>query len=52
MPSDREAGWRLGLPSDLAMTRELLFCLRIVHYGLMGPAAAEPLRPVPLREAV
>jgi glycosyltransferase involved in cell wall biosynthesis len=55
-------GWRQGLPSHLAMTRELLACLRIVPlwtYGaylrslrVLPPAAAEPLRPVPLRETV
>jgi glycosyltransferase involved in cell wall biosynthesis len=55
-------GWRLGLPSHLAMTRELLACLRIVPlwtYGaylrrlrVLPPAAVEPLRPVPLRETV
>ncbi|HEY3568020.1 MAG TPA: glycosyltransferase [Thermoanaerobaculia bacterium] len=55
-------GWRQGLPSHLAMTRELLACLRIVPlwtYGaylrrlrILPPAAAGPLQPVPLRETV
>lgn len=54
-------GWRLGLPSHLAMTRELLACLRIVPlwtYGaylrnlrILPPAAAGVLRQVPLRES-
>ena len=55
-------GWRQGLPSHLAMTRELLDCLRIVPlwtYGaylrklrILPPAAAGiALRPVPFREA-
>jgi glycosyltransferase involved in cell wall biosynthesis len=55
-------GWRQGLPSHLAMTRELLDCLRIVPlwtYGaylrklrILPPAAAGiALRLVPLREA-
>jgi glycosyltransferase involved in cell wall biosynthesis len=53
-------GWRQGLPSHLAMTRELLDCLRIVPlwtYGaylrnlrILPPAAAKALRPGPLRE--
>jgi glycosyltransferase involved in cell wall biosynthesis len=54
-------GWRQGLPSHLAMTRELLACLRIVPlwtYGaylrnlrILPPAAAGAPRPAPLREA-
>ncbi len=54
-------GWRQGLPSHLAMTRELLACLRIVPlwtYGaylrnlrILPPAAAGALRPAALREA-
>ncbi|HEX9941571.1 MAG TPA: glycosyltransferase [Thermoanaerobaculia bacterium] len=54
-------GWRQGLPAHLAMTRELLACLRFVplwtypaylrNLRVLPPAAPPPLRPVPLREA-
>ncbi|HEY0555908.1 MAG TPA: glycosyltransferase family 2 protein [Thermoanaerobaculia bacterium] len=54
-------GWRQGLPSHLAMTRELLACLRIVPlwtYGaylrklrILPPAVAGAPRPAALREA-
>ena len=53
-------GWRQGLPSHLAMTRELLACLRIVPlwtYGaylrnlrILPPAVAGAPRPAALRE--
>jgi glycosyltransferase involved in cell wall biosynthesis len=54
-------GWRQGVPSHLAMTRELLACLRIVPlwtYGaylrnlrILPPAVAGGPRPAALREA-
>jgi glycosyltransferase involved in cell wall biosynthesis len=53
-------GWRRGLPSHLAMTRELLDCLRLVPLWTYGaylrklrilPPAAGTLWPAPLRKA-